>query len=118
MQILYIEDDTNDARLVTRYVKSTPHQLVVINTIEEARVADIDQFDLLLVDVLLAHSRDGYALVKELRQRGFQQPMVAVTGLSLSEDIAQCYTVGFTDVLTKPYEVTQLAAIIQRYAVL
>ena len=74
MRILYIEDEPADAQLVERYVKLTPHQLVLVNNIDDAQAALAIPPDLILVDVLLAGSRSGFTFVKELRRQGYAQP--------------------------------------------
>jgi CheY-like chemotaxis protein len=116
MNILYIEDEPNDANLVALFVQSTPHQLTVVNTLAEGIRAINQQPQLVLVDVLLSNSRDGFQFVKAARQQGYAMPMVAVTGLSTPQDVEQCYQVGFDRVLTKPFTIDQLADLIDAYA--
>lgn len=115
MRILYIEDDPNDANLVTRYMQAAHHELVLIGDANEARTLDVQQFDLIMVDVVLHHTRDGYKLAQELREHGYQHPVIAVTGLSLPKEIEACYDAGFSFVLTKPFEIPQLAKVIETY---
>jgi CheY-like chemotaxis protein len=117
MRILYIEDEPLDSQLVERYVAITPHELVVVRTAEEARAALDVSPDLFLVDILLNKTRQGYDFISELRDAGYDQPIIAITGLALPPDIERCYEVGVTDILTKPYTVTQLADLLNRYAV-
>jgi CheY-like chemotaxis protein len=38
-----------------------------------------------------------------------------VTGLSTPEDVQNCLTAGFDNVLTKPFSILQLAEIIKTY---
>lgn len=115
MRILYIEDDPNDANLITRYMQATQHELVLVSDANEARSLDAQQFDLIMVDVVLNHTRDGYKLAQELREHGYQQPVIAVTGLSLPKEIEACYDAGFSFVLTKPFEIPQLVNVIETY---
>ncbi len=116
MRILYVEDEPLDSQLVERYIALTPHELVVVRTAEDA-MANLDEPpDLILVDMLLNKTREGYDLVSELRGEGYNQPIIAVTGLALPPDIERCYQVGVTEVLTKPYSVNQLADMLNRYA--
>ena len=115
MNILYVEDELLDAELVQRYMKTTSHHLVISHTLEEARDALQEAPDLILVDLVLHKAKLGYGFAQELRDQGYTQPIVAVTGLALAPDIERCYQVGFTDVLTKPYAIKQLAAIVGKY---
>jgi len=119
VRILYIEDEPTDAQLVDRYVQSTAHDLVIVNNTQAARAAlelDENKPDLLMVDVLIGHSREGFTFVRELRAQGYEQPIVAVTGLTTPYDLEQCKQSGFNEVLGKPYTIQQLAAMIERHA--
>lgn len=115
MRIIYIEDEPADAQLVQRYVQLTPHEVVIANDLPSARAALAEPADLILIDVLLSRARSGYDFVRQLRSEGFQQPIVAVTGLSMDSDIQLCYKAGCTDVLLKPYAIKQLAALLEKY---
>lgn len=116
MNILYIEDEPTDAELVALYINVTPHHLEVASTIEEAWAILPYEPDLILVDVLIGHSRAGYSFARELRMRGYTKPMVAVTALALPQDLEDCRQAGFDDILNKPFTMTQLANIINHYA--
>src|SRR5882724_11242814 len=96
-------------------MQTTSHHLVVTNTLEAAREALQDQPDLILIDLVLNKAKSGFVFAQELRNQGYTQPIVAVTGLALPGDLERCYQVGFTDVLTKPYAIMQLAALVGKY---
>jgi CheY-like chemotaxis protein len=115
VRILYLEDEVADAQLVERYTQLTGHELVIASDIQSAWASLEAPADLILVDVLLNKSRSGYAFVRELRAQGYQQPIIAVTGLALNADIEQCYSAGCNDVLLKPYAIKQLVALFDKY---
>jgi CheY-like chemotaxis protein len=114
MRILYVEDNRNDARLVTRYLETTPYELVVVSNVDDAWAALSEDFDIILIDVLLGQERAGYGFAQALRQQQFNRPLVAVTALTTQQDIAACYHFGFDYVLAKPYTITELADVIQQ----
>lgn len=116
MRILYVEDEQNDLNLVSRFLQGSRHQLVTAPSLSDARKAMHQQPELVLVDVLLDQSRDGFAFVQELRKTGFAGPIIAVTGLSLPTDTEMCFQVGCNEVLHKPYDINELASLIERYA--
>ena len=116
MEILYIEDEPNDANLVALYVKSTQHNLHLAANTREAKAALQQSPDLILVDVVLGQAREGYQFARELREQGYNRPMVAVTGLSTPKDQEDCRDSGFDEVLTKPFTISQLANVINKYA--
>jgi CheY-like chemotaxis protein len=115
MQILYVEDDPNDALLVTMYVQTTPHQIVTVSNTQDARNALDEAPGMILVDVMLNHSREGFNFARELRAQGYQQPLIAVTALTTAHDQEECKKAGFTTVLNKPFTIYQLAEVINQF---
>lgn len=115
MNILYIEDEPNDVTLVKLFVQSTEHNLLVATTADQARCAFSNNPDLILIDVLLGHTRAGLSLAREIRQTDSRTPLIAVTSLSTSEDLAECQRAGFTNILQKPFTINQLEDVIVRY---
>src|SRR5260221_14482425 len=116
MRILYLEDDSGDANLVKRYLQTTPHDLLIVATVREAWASLTEPIDLILIDILLANSRDGYSFAREVRDRNITQPLIAVNALHMPQEINAARNAGFDDILTKPIEITELSKIIQRYA--
>jgi CheY-like chemotaxis protein len=117
MHILYIEDDPNDAQLVALYVQSTQHQIVTVTNTDDARAELEKRPQMIMVDVLLNNSREGYQFARELRSQGYSQPLIAVTALSTAHDREECQRAGFTTVLTKPFTINQLADMISQFEV-
>jgi CheY-like chemotaxis protein len=115
VRILYLEDEPADAQLVERYARLAHHEITVVKTVEEARDKLDKPPDLILVDILLNQSRGGYQFVSELRDEGYTEPIIAVTGLALPHEVQRCYELGFTEVLTKPYTIKQLGDVLNRY---
>jgi CheY-like chemotaxis protein len=115
MYILYVEDEPNDAQLVERYARASGIQMTVARNIRDAKAALAQNPDLILVDILLDQSRQGYQFVKDLRTNGYRQPIIAVTGLSLPTDMEECRRAGCDEVIVKPYNITLLAQTIERY---
>jgi CheY-like chemotaxis protein len=116
MNILYIEDEPMEARLVSLYMQTTPHRLTVVESVEAARDAILVGPDLIMMDVLIDNTRAGFDLARELRAGGFTQPMMAVTGLSTPQDLEECRDAGFDHVLSKPFTIDELAEAITRFS--
>jgi two-component system, sensor histidine kinase len=115
MYILHIEDEPSDAALVDRYLRTTSHQYQNATTIETAWEMLQNQPDIVLVDMILNHARNGFKFVQDLRHQGYQKPIVAITGLVLDKEIKQCYSAGCNAVLIKPFSINELITILDKY---
>jgi len=115
MYILYVEDEPNDANLMERFFNYTPHKLEIIPDISKALEASEKEPDLVLVDMIIQHTRQGYDFVRSLRKKGYQRPIIAVTGLAMPGDLEACYQAGCTEVLNKPYMIHELSAMLDKY---
>lgn len=76
----------------------------------EAAVAD--PVDLVLLDVGLP-GRDGFAVVRDLRQRGFRTPVLMLTARGQVTDRVVGLRLGADDYLVKPFDVSELLARIE-----
>jgi CheY-like chemotaxis protein len=115
MHILHIEDEPSDAALVDRYLRTTHHQYQNATTIEAAWEMIQNKPDIVLVDMIINHVRNGFKFVQDLRHQGYQKPIVAITGLVLDKEIKQCYTAGCNAVLIKPFSIDALIATLNEY---
>lgn len=111
MNILYLEDNPNDAKLVQRYIDTTEHHLTVVQTLAEVEqmLPLIADFDLILIDILLQNQRAGYEVAAWIREQGYTSPLVAVTALDSPEEKSTSMRVGFDAMLIKPFAITSLA---------
>jgi len=69
-------------------------------------------FDLVLLDVMLP-GRDGFSVCRELRQRGFEIPIVMLTARGQVVDRVVGLKLGADDYVTKPFEMIELLARIE-----
>ncbi|MNY61481.1 Sensor histidine kinase RcsC [compost metagenome] len=58
---------------------------------------------------------DGYSTLLELRKRGFQGPVIALTAHAMKEDKDRALAAGFDDHLTKPINSKLLMQTIQSH---
>ena len=115
MHILYLEDEPNDAALVARYVRTTTHTITIVDNIVDAQKALIADPALVLVDIVLGATRDGLTFMRALREQDYTQPVVAITALTLPQDIDECFASGCTEVILKPYAIGDLDRVFRKY---
>ncbi|PYE12259.1 two-component system capsular synthesis sensor histidine kinase RcsC [Paraburkholderia silvatlantica] len=81
--------------------------LVARNGEEALALVEKEHVDVVLTDIDMP-VMDGYQLLGELRRRGMRLPVYAVSASARPEDIAEGYSRGFTDYLTKPVPLDKL----------
>jgi two-component system alkaline phosphatase synthesis response regulator PhoP len=69
-------------------------------------------FDLIILDVMLPH-KSGVDVCHELRQRGFQTPIIMLTARGQTSDKVVALKLGADDYVTKPFEMLELQARIE-----
>jgi DNA-binding response OmpR family regulator len=66
-------------------------------------------YDVILLDVMLP-GKDGYTLCRELRQQGFNAPILMLTARDAIDDRVQGLDSGADDYLVKPFSMSELRA--------
>ena len=71
--------------------------------------AESESFDLLLLDAMLPGT-DGFSIVRRLRSRRNQTPVLMLTARDSMRDIVEGLNLGADDYLTKPFSFEELFA--------
>lgn len=117
-KILLVEDDFALA-MGTEYALQAEGYIVVhAGNLASAREALAQDFDLILLDVMLPDGT-GYELCKEIRQKNILVPIIFLTAVAEEVNVVQGLELGADDYVAKPYRVKELlsriAANIRRY---
>lgn len=109
-RILVVEDDDDIARLLGRELRALGHTVDAVRFAEEALLAArASDYALLVVDLGLPDG-DGLDLVRELRHRAIEAPILLLTARRRVEDRVLGLTSGADDYLVKPFAVPELRA--------
>lgn len=107
-RILLVEDGIDNQRLIARILRVAGAQVevaengrIALEALERARVEGLP--DLVVTDMQMPEL-DGYELARELRSRGFDRPILALTAHAMTEDRQRCLDAGCDDFTTKPIE--------------
>jgi CheY-like chemotaxis protein len=71
-------------------------------------------FDLVLLDCQMPEM-DGYQVAREIRRRGLEIPVVAMTANAMEGDRSRCLDAGMDDYLSKPVRAAELLKAIAPY---
>lgn len=116
MRVAYLEDDTDQAALTSRWLKSAGHAChhfdrgrALIRSLQR------ESFDLYLLDWHLPDI-DGIAVLNAVRERNPNAPVIFVTARDRDDDVARALLAGADDYIAKPIREVELLARIQAVA--
>jgi DNA-binding response OmpR family regulator len=109
-RILIAEDEARIASFVEKGLRANGFTTAITDDGRDALdLADSGDFDLLILDVGLP-GRDGFSVLRELRQRGRRIPVVILTARDSVEDTVAGLEGGADDYVTKPFRFEELLA--------
>ena len=111
-RILVVEDELHLAEGLRFNLEAEGYQVEVVDTGEaalERLLPGPARFDVVVLDVMLP-GKDGFTVMRELRQAGQFIPTLMLTARGHAEDILQGFEAGADDYLTKPFELAILIA--------
>lgn len=110
MRILVVEDDRKVASFLARGLREEGYAVDVSNDGDDGLLkAKLHEYDLLLLDVMLPGST-GLEVVRALRSRESNVPVLLLSARDSREDIVTGLDAGADDYLTKPFGLEELLA--------
>ncbi len=108
-RILLAEDGIDNQRLIAFHLNKAGAKVdiadngrIALEMLEKLEATG-EKYDLLVTDIQMPEM-DGYALARELRQRGNRIPIIALTAHAMTDDRQRCLDAGCDDYLTKPID--------------
>lgn len=110
MRITLVEDNASLAKGIAYRLEDAGHAVDVLDDGDLAQgFLKSDASDLIILDINLP-GIDGLSLLKELRARGDQRPVILLTARAETEDRVVGLDAGADDYLIKPFEMAELEA--------
>ena len=112
-KILLVEDSKDQAFVVTYFLKQNDFNVDWCNSPRSAlQTALRENYELILLDVNLNASKDGFDLCQEFKSNPLTQeiPIIMLTARSKSQDRVNGLRLGADDYLTKPFNRDELLA--------
>lgn len=110
MRILVVEDEKKVAKALKEGLEAEHYEVTVAHTGEEGfYLVSSQTFDLVLLDLMLP-GRDGIEVLRTLRSRELQTPVLILTAKDAVEDRVLGLDSGADDYLVKPFAFPELLA--------
>ncbi len=110
-RILVVDDHDDTLRSMKLLLTRLGYEVLAAENMTDAlRIAEEEQFDILLSDIGLPDG-SGLELLKRIRQMR-DVPALALSGFGMDEDVERSRDAGFSDHLTKPVSIDRLQAAI------
>lgn len=109
-RILVVEDTSSYAEALQQTLELEGHTVLLAGRAAEALArARAELPDLVLLDLGLP-DKDGYHVLRELRARGVECPVLILSARSLEADKVEGFRLGADDYVTKPFGALELLA--------
>ncbi len=115
LNILVVEDNKIN-QIVTRKILTDKNHtcMVAENGYKAIDLINENIFDAILMDINMP-GMDGYQTSREIRNKGHNLPIIALTAFGRDEIIDKVLNSGMDDCIVKPFEAVTLFKIIDRY---
>jgi DNA-binding response OmpR family regulator len=109
-KILVVDDERDLCEILQFNLSSEGFEIEVAYSGEEALGKPIEQFDLLLLDVMMG-GMSGFKLADKIRKElGLSVPIIFLTARETENDMLTGFNVGADDYLAKPFSIKELVA--------
>ena len=112
IKILLVEDDLGLSNSVFDFLDDFADVMQVFDGDEGLYEAESGIYDLILLDLMLP-GKDGFQVLKELRDKGVSTPVLIMTAKESLDDKGHGFELGADDYLTKPFYLEELKMRIQ-----
>ena len=115
LRILIVEDELDNALSLQFLLQAHGHAVDIATDAEMALLkCGSVRYDALLCDIELPGMLDGYDVARALRNRSHRPYLIAYSGYSRPQYVADSHEAGFDEHIVKPAGLPQILAALQR----
>jgi len=108
-KILLVDDDKNISEILEFNLRNEGYEVTAVYSAEEALKLPIDEFYLILLDVMMG-GMSGYKLAEKLRQDNLSIPIIFLSARDTENDMLTGFSVGGDDYISKPFSIKEVIA--------
>ena len=107
-KILIVDDDPAIREILAAYLRREGHQVAEAERGDEA-LMKAGSAELLILDLMLP-GLDGWSVARQLREAGFEAPILMLTARGEEEERVRGFELGADDYVTKPFSPREVVA--------
>lgn len=109
--VLIVDDDLAIQKLLTKVVEGNGYKSFLASNGQEAiALTRTQKIDLILLDIMMNGSDDGFNVISSLRSVGNDIPIIILSGRTADFDALYGFDIGADDYITKPFNPIILGA--------
>ncbi|MFD2523103.1 winged helix-turn-helix domain-containing protein [Emticicia soli] len=113
MKILLVEDEPKSVQLIKQCLEENFYEVdIAYDGLIAKQLALRNTYNGIITDIILP-GKNGYVLIKELRDAGVQTPVMIVSALGESADKVAGFDAGADQYLVKPFQFAELLAMLR-----
>ena len=110
MRVLVVEDEKDLNRVITRKLKAEGYSVdSCFDGAEALDYMEMTHYDVIVMDIMMPE-KNGYQVLKEMREKGNRSPVLFLTARDALEDRVKGLDLGADDYLVKPFHFEELMA--------
>jgi DNA-binding response OmpR family regulator len=111
MKILVVDDEPDICEILQYNLETEGYEVVTANSAEEALELHLQEFALILLDVMMGEM-SGFQMARKMKDNSSmaQIPIIFITALEGEDNLVKGLNIGADDYIEKPYDIDILLA--------